>query len=171
MQHANSGSQLRPLISQDQHNTTLWIGHLRSDPMDHFAGQTFTCPSAGMLDNIQVYSSEVHYPGKVELSLHEFDQAGRSWGPALANSTLDVERNDHEKWIRFKLPSVELRPGTTYGFRLNTPDAMIGLGEAATGMQNPFKGQEWNADSSNKSGHYFSYFSLSFRVELLAASY
>ena len=51
----------------------------------------------------------------------------------------------------------------------NTNNAMIGLGEAATGNKEPFTfGHEWNADSTNQRGHYYSYFSLAFKVELCA---
>src|SRR5450432_2694913 len=74
---------LRPVLTQVENNTTLWIGHLQTDPTDHFAGQTFKCPSAGQLDNIQVYSSTVHQPGHVVLTMHEFDVNTKTWGPAI----------------------------------------------------------------------------------------
>src|SRR5215470_11126259 len=69
-----------PVITQIENNTTLWIGHLQSDPTDHFAGQTFTCPASGDLSNIQVYSAVVHNPGQIMLSLHAFDEETKSWG-------------------------------------------------------------------------------------------
>ncbi|MEI9807647.1 MAG: hypothetical protein WDO16_07060 [Bacteroidota bacterium] len=56
MQTMKNSSRPRPVLSQAQNNTTLWIGHLKTDPTDHFAGQTFRCPDAGQLDNIQLYS-------------------------------------------------------------------------------------------------------------------
>jgi hypothetical protein len=45
---------------------------------------------------------------------------------------------------------------------------MIGLGEAATGTKQPFTGHEWNGDSTNQRGRFYSYFSLAFKVELCA---
>lgn len=160
---------VRPMITQAENNTTLWIGHLQTDPTDHFAGQTFKCPSAGQLDNIQVYSSVVPQPGELVLTLHEFDTASRSWGPAIGNSTLVLQKGDAAKWIRFGLQPVLLYKDATYGFRLQTADALIGIGEAATGNQQPFTfGHEWNGDSQNQKGYYFTYFSLAFKVELCA---
>ncbi|HYC39452.1 MAG TPA: hypothetical protein VEB63_03115 [Chitinophagaceae bacterium] len=159
----------RPVVTQTQNNTTLWIGHLSSDPTDHFAGQTFQCPSEGVLDNIQVFSSAVQNPGEMLLTLHEFDPATKTWGPSLANSSLELRRGDDSRWVRFELQPVFLRRDITYGFQLHASDAFIGLGEAATVTQYPFTfGQEWKGDSQDREGHYFRYFSLAFKVELCA---
>jgi len=169
METTKHGSHPRPVLTQTENNTTLWVGHLQSDPTDHFAGQTFKCPSGGMLDNIQIYSSTVHYPGELTLTLHEFDADKKTWGPAIAKSTLIVEKGDIAKWIRFNVSPLSLTKDVTYGFRLQTVNAMIGIGEAATGTKQPFTfGHEWNGDSKNEKGHYFSYFSLAFKVEMCA---
>jgi len=162
-------SPSRPVITQDENNTTLWIGHLHNDPMDHFAGQTFQCPSNGLLNNIQVYSSAVYHGGHVDLTLHAFDPANKSWGTAIATSTLNVDKKDHDKWVRFELQPVSLNKDAVYGFRLQTRDALIGIGEAAHGNKKPFTfGHEWSADSVDQKGHFYSYFSLAFKVELCA---
>lgn len=158
----------RPVITQVENNTTLWIGHFLNDPADHFAGQTFQCPAAGVLDNIQLFSSAVPQPGKLELTLHEFDENTRSWGPAIGQAALQVNKSDDARWLRFPMPAISLVQGNNYGFRLQTRDAMIGLGEAATGFKDPFNGQEWKADSINRQGYYYSYFSLTYKVELCA---
>jgi hypothetical protein len=168
METVTKSSHARPLITQAENNATLWIGHLKSDPNDHLGGQTFTCPSAGLLNNIQLFSAAVHQPGEVILTLHEFDEGLKTWGPAIGTSTLDVHKKDHAKWIRFELPPVQLTKGTRYGFRLETENAMIGLGEAAVANQNPFTGQEWKADSNDLRGSFFSYFNLTYKVELCA---
>ncbi|HEX7845426.1 MAG TPA: hypothetical protein VF476_06445 [Chitinophagaceae bacterium] len=168
MKTTQQSSHPKPVITQTQNNTTLWIGHLQTDPTDHFAGQTFICPNDGLLDNIQVYSASVQYPGDLRMTLHEFDAAAKIWGPAIAEATLSVEKKDGAKWIQFDLPSIQLQKGKSYGFRLNAHNALIALGEAATGNTQPFTGQEWNADSKDQKGHYFSYFSLAFKVELCA---
>ncbi len=157
------------VLTQTDNNTTLWIGHFGNDPTDHFGGQTFTCPAAGTLDNIQVLTTAVQCPGELRLSLHEFDGDSLQWGHAIAESTIHVESTDLGKWIRFPLPSVYLKNNTGYGFRLQSGNAMIGLGEAASDNQHPFTfGREWHADSDNRQGHFYNYFSLAFKVEMRA---
>lgn len=167
METFNKGSHPRPVLTQTQRNTTLWIGHLQTDPTDHYGGQTFICPSEGELDNIQLYASSVHYPGKIHLTLHEFDTTAKSWGPAIGESAIEVQKADNQKWISFSLPPLHLNKASTYGFRMHSVNAMIGLGEAACDNQHPFTfGHEWNADSNNQRGNYYSYFSLAFKIEL-----
>src|SRR5215204_662246 len=101
----NKSSKPRPVITQTDNNTTLWIGHLQTDPTDHFAGQTFNCPATGELDNIQIYSAAVQNPGEMVLTLHAFDVNNKSWGPAIVSSKIGVEKKDEERWIRFDLPA------------------------------------------------------------------
>jgi hypothetical protein len=169
MQTKTKSSHPNPVLTQAKTNSTLWVGHLQSDPNDHFAGQTFNCPSEGNMDNIQLYSSAVHNGGEVLLTLHEFDTRSKNWGPPIGSSRLEVQKNDHAKWLRFELPPVQLHKGISYGFRVQTNNALVGLGEAATGNHNPFTfGHEWSGDSRNQQGHYYSYFSLAFKVELCA---
>lgn len=169
METGRHSSHPRPVLTQDKNNTTLWIGHLHSDPTDHFAGQTFRCPSEGILDNIQVYSAAVHLPGEMSLTLHEFDNAEKTWGPSIGSSTLELGRGDNAKWIRFTLNPVNLKKNVTYGFRLHAHNALVAIGEAASGTKHPFTfGHEWNADSTDREGHFYTYFSLAFKVELRA---
>ena len=159
-----------PVLSQTQNNTTLWIGHLETDHYDHFAGQTFQCPTDGILNNIQIFSSVVHQPGDMGLTIHEFDNVSRTWGPALGEAVYSLHKGDDDaRWIRFNLEPVTLKKNGMYGFRLKTKDALIGIGEAAGHAKNPFGiGHEWKGDSHNEKGYYLSYFSLMFKVELCA---
>jgi len=167
MENLKKSSPPHPVISQAQNNSTHWIGHLQADPNDHFAGQTFACPTEGDLDNIQLYSTAVQHEGEVIMTVHEFDPGTKNWGPSIGSSALQVLKGDTPHWMRFDLPPVHLHKDVTYGFRVHANDAMVGLGEAATGTQQPFTfGHEWSADSKNQSGHYYSYFSLAFKVEL-----
>lgn len=169
MQTKTNSLAPHPVLTQAQTNSTLWVGHLHTDPNDHFAGQTFTCPAEGNLHNIQLYSAAVHAAGEMQLTLHEFDSRSRNWGPALGASSVAVQKQDHAKWLRFELPHVPLRKGASYAFRIQASDAMIGLGEAATGNHSPFTfGQEWSADSRNAEGQFYAYFSLAFKLELCA---
>jgi len=160
--------QPHPVITQLQNNTTLWIGHLQTDPTDHFAGQTFNCPASGQLNNIQVFSAAVQHPGEMVLTLHAFDVENKNWGPQLVSAIVEVKKTDVEKWIRFNLPPMPLHKSESYGFRLRTNNAMIAIGEAATGTQNPFTYEEWHGDSRNQDGHYYKYFNLAFKVEMCA---
>jgi hypothetical protein len=159
----------RPILSQTEKNTTLWIGHLTNDSNDRLAGQTFSCPSDGLLDNIQVYSSAVTQPGEVVLTVHEFDPASKAWGPAIGQSSLGIERIDASRWLRFDLEPVNLQKDRHYGFRLQTEQGIIGIGEAVSHAQNPFPfGQAWSSDTGRVGERFFSYFSLAFKVEMCA---
>ncbi len=159
----------RPVLSQTENNTTLWIGHLTNEANDRLAGQTFSCPSTGLINNIQVYTSAVTLPGEILMTLHEFDPAAKSWGPAICQSSLAIERNDASHWLRFELDPVNLQQDNYYGFRLQTKEGIIGIGEAISHAQRPFSfGQAWSGDTGRSGERFFSYFSLAFKVELCA---
>ena len=159
----------RPVLSQTENNTTLWIGHLTHEANDRLAGQTFSCPSTGLINNIQVYTSAVTLPGEILMTLHEFDPAAKSWGPAICQSSLAIERNDASHWLRFELDPVNLQQDNYYGFRLQTKEGIIGIGEAISHAQRPFSfGQAWSGDTGRSGERFFSYFSLAFKVELCA---
>lgn len=169
METFKKSSHPHPVLSQTENNTTLWIGHLQNDPADHFGGQTFTCPSDGQLDNIQLFAAAVQKPGRMQLTIHEFDAIHKIWGPSIGESVLDIYTTDNQQWIQFNLSFLFIKKDITYGFRVHSADAMIGLGEAAHNNSNPFTfGHEWKADSKDQQGHYLSYFSLAFKIELRA---
>ncbi|MCW3116660.1 MAG: hypothetical protein JWM28_742 [Chitinophagaceae bacterium] len=169
METMKNASPIRSLLSQTKNNTTLWIGHLQNDSIDHFGGQTFKCPSDGRLDNIQVYSSVIQRPGEMRLSLHEFDHDSKNWKQSFAWSSVAVSKNDESKWLSFSLTDISLVKDKIYGFRLQSPDAMVGIGELVRASNEPCSyGQEWNADSNNMDGVFFTWFSLAFKVEMVA---
>jgi hypothetical protein len=169
MEMIKKATHSKPVLTQVENNTTFWIGHLLADPDDHIAGQTFQCPANGELDNIQVLSSIVHIPGKLTLTLHDFDPVKKNWGPAIRTSTLILEKDYDSKWIQFAMQPLTLIKDKTYAFRLQTPDALIAIGEAASVTTRPFSyGQEWTGSSADLKGHYFTYFSLAFKVEMRA---
>lgn len=169
MNTMNFGNHLHPSLEQLHRNTSLWIGHMNAGPTDHLAGQTFQCPEDGSLKKIQVYSMAVSHPGKIILTLHEFDNQKRRWGNVLSSAELEVDENDAENWMQFPLQSVSLQKDNTYGFRLQSPDTLIAIGEAAWPSISPFAyGEEWNINNIENKDHYYRYFSLAFRVELRA---
>ncbi|MBS1919022.1 MAG: hypothetical protein JST17_02105 [Bacteroidetes bacterium] len=169
METMKHGNHLRSVLAQANTNASLWIGHLQKSASDHFGGQTFCCPSDGLLDNIQLFSSAVQYPGEITLTLHEFEIKTKTWEQAICSSRLIIRKGDHGRWIRFDFSPIVLQKGTVYGFRLQSHNALIALGEAASDTKLPFSyGYEWKADTKNEKGHFFSYFSLAFNIEMCA---
>ena len=169
MKTTNSGNHLHPALEQLHRNTCLWIGHMNPGPADHLAGQTFQCPADGSLNKIQVYSVAVSHPGKMILTLHEFDKQNKNWGHVLSAAEIGVDENDTENWMQFPLHPVDLRKDNSYGFRLESPDTLVAIGEAAWPSTYPFEyGVEWNTNNIENKDNYYRYFSLAFKVELRA---
>lgn len=169
MKTSNFATTLHPSLEQLHRNTSLWVGHMNTGPTDHFAGQTFHCPEDGSLKKIQVYSSIVSHPGKIILTLHEFDKQRKNWGSMLSSSEIEVNENDTDNWMQFPLQPIHLQKDKNYGFRLKSPDTLVAIGEAAWPSKYPFEyGEEWSINNIENKDHYYKYFSLAFRVELRA---
>lgn len=169
MKTTTFGNHLQPALEQLHRNTCLWIGHMAAGPADHFAGQTFQCPEEGLLKKIQVYSIAVSHPGKLILTLHEFDKQRKKWGPVLTSSEIEIDENDAENWMQFPLQTVKVHKDADYGFQLKSPDTLVAIGEAAWSSKNRFVyGEEWNINNVENKDHYYKYFSLAFKVELRA---
>ncbi len=158
------------LLEQVTNNTTSWVGQRLRDNEDLATGQTFIATSEGDLEKIEVFPTIVTKPGKMILTLHNFDSQQKSWGPALGSASIDVNNSATGKWLAFKIPGMHLNKGKAYGFRLESPDTFVGVGEAAGSHQKPpfISGQEWQFTKNQKSEHSFSYFSLAFKVETRA---
>lgn len=163
-------SSTAPVIQQVNNNTTSWIGIRKGDSKEIICGQTFIATSEGDLEAIEVFPSIVTTPGKVLMTLHNFDPEKKSWGPALGTSSVAFDNTNTGKWISFKIPGMHLTNGKSYGFRLESPDSYIGMGEAAGSHQQPpyRNGQAWQFTNINQQGNSFSYFSLAFKVALRA---
>jgi hypothetical protein len=157
-------------IEQVTNNITGWIGQRSGDSNNVARGQTFISPSEGDLDGIEVFSSVVMGPGRVMMTLHSFDSLHKNWGPVLGTASIELSKDDSDKWICFNMPGLHLHKGETYGFKLESPNTLIGVGEAAGSyVQPPFhNGQEWKFTPKDTKGHSFSYFSLAFKVGLRA---
>ena len=167
MKHPNSHS-LHPMVEQITNNTTGWIGHHPRENSDIARGQTFIASSEADVQAIEVYSNIVSRPGNVMMTIHNFDPQQNSWGPALGSASVDLEKTDSGKWIAFNIPSLHLDKGKSYGFRLESHDSYIGVGEAAGSAKHPpfNTGQEWQFTDNNKAGDAYTYFSLAFKVEV-----
>ncbi len=168
--NTNTPNPTRSSVEQITNNTTGWIGHHPRDNKDISRGQTFVASVEGDVETIQVYSNLVSQPGNVMMTVHNFDPQQNSWGPALGSVSVPFAKTDSGKWMTFNLPSLHLNKGKSYGFRLESHDSFIGVGEAAgSAKQPPFStGQEWQFTNNNKSGDAYSYFSLAFKVGLRA---
>ncbi|HSN60552.1 MAG TPA: hypothetical protein VLR49_06440, partial [Ferruginibacter sp.] len=79
-------------------------------------------------------------------------------------------RTLNNKWVAFNIPGMHLTKGKSYGFRLESHDSYVGVGEAAGSASHPpfTSGQECKI-SANSKVDAFSYFSLAFKVVLKAA--
>ena len=158
--------EIHVLLEQVINNTTSWVGHRSRDNEDLVSGQTFIATTEGDLETIEVFSAVVTKPGKMIMTLHNFDSQQKSWGPVLGSASVNVNNSATGKWIAFKIPGMHLNKGKAYGFRLESPDTFVGVGEAAGSHQKPpfISGQEWQFTKNQKSEHSFSYFCLAFKV-------
>ncbi len=161
---------VKSVIEQVTNNTTSWIGHRDVDNRDVIGGQTFTAPSEVDLEAIEVFTSVVTTPGNVLMTLHSFDSQQESWGPVLGSADVDLTNTDTGKWKTFNISGLHLNKGKTYGFRLESSNSYIGMGEAAGCYKTPpfLNGQEWQFTNTDKKGLSFSYFSLAFKVDARA---
>jgi hypothetical protein len=160
----------KSVLEQTTNNTTSWIGHQKIDNKDIIGGQTFISPSEADLDSIEVLANMVSIPGKVVMTIHNFDTHLKSWGPALGSASVDFNGTDCGKWKSFNISGLHLHKGSSYGFRLESPHSYIGMAEAASSYQTPIlnTGQEWQFSNKDQKGHSFSYFSLAFKVAVRA---
>lgn len=167
MDTRNFATSFHPALQQLHTNAYAWLGHMTNSSDDHVVGQTFDCPYEIDVERIQVFSSAVAHPGKVILTLHSFDKENKSWGPVLSTSELEVDDSKSESWLEFRLPPTHLRKNDTYGFRLNSSDALVAVGEVAWTNGDPQPaGEEFHEDSENQ--RFFRYFSLAYKVGLRA---
>ena len=160
----------KAVIEQITNNTTSWIGHHTFDNKDIVGGQTFIAPSEEELEAIEVFTSIVATPGKVLMTVHNFDTQLKSWGPVVGSASEEFNRTDTGKWKSFNISGLHLNKGKTYGFRLESPNCFIGVGETIGCYDTPLliNGQEWKFINKDQEGQSFSYFSLAFKIDVRA---
>ncbi|MEO6546871.1 MAG: hypothetical protein ABIN94_02690 [Ferruginibacter sp.] len=166
--NSNNKNPLKAIVEQTTNNATSWIG--RHNNNDIVGGQTFLSPSDSVLEAIEVFTSVVTVPGQVSMSVHTFDSQLQSWGPALNTASVDFNSSDNGKWKTFTIPGLALSKGKTYGFRMESANCFVGVGETVATYKTPLliDGQEWKFTNQDKTGQSFSYFSLAFKVEVRA---
>lgn len=158
------------VLQQVTNNATSWIGRRTKENEGIVSGQTFIASTEGDLDTIHIFSSIVTRPGKVTMTFYNFNQYEKSWGAVLGSASLDFNHNETGKWIAFNFTGLHLHKGQAYGFRLESSDTYVGLGEATGTYKIPpfVSGQVWKFSNINKLGNSYSYFSLAFKVNLRA---
>jgi len=162
-------SSLQTGLEQTVNNTTSWIGHANGDSKEIVKGQTFVSSSEGDLVSVEIFSNMVTRPGNVIMTVHSFDPQKKAWSNPLGTTTVAFNNDSTGKWVPFPISGLRLAKGQSYGFRLVSPDSLIGVGEAAGSFKNPplNAGQEWRF-TNNDAGDSFSYFSLAFKVGIRA---
>lgn len=161
----------RSIVEQTVNNATSWIGHRNFDDKDVAAGQTFLSTAEGDLETIEVFSAVVTKPGRVVMTVYEFDEQQNRWGASLGSANVEFTKDTNGSWVPFYLNGLHLNKGKSYGFKLESLDTYIGVGEAAGSAKHPplDSGKEWKFENNQQQPHAFRYFSLAFRVGLKAA--
>ncbi|MFZ4059356.1 MAG: hypothetical protein ACOYKE_14530, partial [Ferruginibacter sp.] len=124
----------------------------------------------GDLEAIEIFSELVADPGKVVMKLFAFNSEKHTWGPELCNSSVEFNKNLNGQWVSFKMPKMHIHKGDTYGFKIESHNSFVGMGEAVgSASEPPFQtGQEWKFSDLDHVGHSYSYFSLAFKVDVRA---
>ena len=161
----------RSIVEQTVHNATSWIGHRNFDDKDVAAGQTFVATAGGDLETIEVFPTVVTKPGRVVLTVYDFDDHHNQWGASLGSANVEFTKDSNGRWVPFHLKGLHLIKGKTYGFKLESADTYIGVGEAAGSAKHPplDSGKEWKFINNQQQPHAFRYFSLAFKVGVKAA--
>ncbi|MCP9751385.1 hypothetical protein [Ferruginibacter sp. HRS2-29] len=162
-----SNTPVHSASEQTTNNSTSWVGHAKGDPADVIKGQTFMPSNEGDLQAIEVFSNIVTAPGKVIMTVYKLDEQ-KEWGNPLGMASLQFNQSDSGKWISFPIKGLHLDKGQSYGFRLESHDSLIGVGEGAGSASAPLfgNGQEWRFVNNDKNGDSFSYLSLAFKVAI-----
>ena len=160
------------LIEQTINNATSWIGHRNYDDKDVAAGQTFLATAEADLETIEIYPTLVTRAGRLMMTVFDFDEQNNRWGASLGSSQVEITKDSNDHWVPFHLKGLHLTKGKTYGFKLESADTYIGVGEAASSANNPpmHAGKEWKFVNNEQQVHDgFRYFSLAFKVGVKAA--
>lgn len=168
--NTNQKNPLHKVAEQIANNSTGWIGQVPGNTEHFVKGQTFVADEEGDLRNIKVFSNLIARNTNIMMTLYNYDPQSQSWGRELGSASVELKRTDADKWISFDIPGPHLNKGQSYGFRLESQDSYIGVGEACGSFKQPaFKaGKEWQFTKGNPGGDSFSYFSLAFKVEVAA---
>jgi hypothetical protein len=156
------------VAAQTTNNSTGWAGQVPGSKEHLSVGQTFIATADGDLQTIKLFPNMIGADSHLQVSIHQFDQEIQHWGSLLGTANASLQRKDAGKWFSIDLPGPHLQKGHTYGFRLDSKDSYIGLGEACCSANEPVlkAGKEWHFSNSFPQGYSFTYLSLAFKVEV-----
>lgn len=168
--NTNQNHHLHKIAEQTTNNSTGWVGELPGNRDHVIKGQTFIASEEGDIKAIKVFSNVIARNSNVTATLHQYDPQNQSWGQVLGSASVDLQRSDVGKWITFDIHGPHLTKGQSYGFRLDSVDSYIGLGEACGSAKQPAfnSGKEWQFTRNNPQGDSFAYFSLVFEIDIAA---
>lgn len=157
---------LHKVAEQMTNNSTGWIGEVPGNDEHLVKGQTFIANEEGDIQAIRVFPNMIAKDSNVYITLHQFDPNNESWGQVLSSANIELKHADAGKWVSFDIHGAHLQKGKSYGFRLDTKNSYIGIGEACSSSKQPvFKsGKEWQFTPGNPTGDSYTYLSLAFKV-------
>ena len=91
-------------------------------------GQTFFSTADVAIQGIDIYTSLVLHPAKITLTVHPFNDNTKTWGLPILSTSVFLQVSDSENWKSISTPGLHLYKGQHYGFRLECPQSLIGLG-------------------------------------------
>ncbi|MBS1757894.1 MAG: hypothetical protein JSU03_11490 [Bacteroidetes bacterium] len=168
MEAASLQTASKLLAQQTTINTTSWVGHI-NDNKEIATGQTFMATTDGDVKSVEIYSNMVSKPGHVTMSLHAYDPQQKEWGHTIQSTNIEVKKNDTGKWVKFAVPGMHVDKGKIYGFKIESQDCFMGLGEAAGSSKLPpfTQGQEWKFVNNNAKIDSYNYFCLAFKIGMV----
>lgn len=171
MDYPSNTPTFRSTVEQPNHNTTSWIGHRNFDDKDIIAGQTFLATAEADIEAIEVFPTVVTRAGHLQMTVYDFNEQENQWGASLGTATIDISKENNGKWVPFNLKGLHLQKGRSYGFKLQSTDTFVGVGEAAgSAKQPPYgEGREWKFVNNELAPNSYRYFSLAFKVDVKAA--
>lgn len=166
MKTLQTPSNAKFMVTQLNHSSTSWIGRNNNEMNDTKRGQTFFSTDEVDVQAIDIYPSLVLHPGKMTMTIHHFKESSKTWGPPILSTSVNLQISDSGNWKSINTPGLHLYKGQHYGFRLECPQSLIGLGEAvgSNSMPLPINGQEWKFSNIDQKGHSYSFFSLAFKI-------
>ena len=166
MKTIQNPSNTKFMVSQLNPTSTSWIGRYNNKMNDTKRGQTFFSTADVAIQGIDIYTSLVLDPAKITLTVHPFNDNTKTWGLPILSTSVFLQVSDSENWKSISTPGLHLYKGQHYGFRLECPQSLIGLGEVVGTNSMPISidGQEWKFNNSDPKSQSYSFFSLAFKI-------
>lgn len=153
---------------QTINNSTGWVGHFPGQKDDISVGQTFVAPTKGHLQAIEIFPNAVAHAGHVKVSLHTYNPELKQWGDAIDTANVKIDNANEGEWIAIPVHQPSLEAGKAYGFKIESNDTLVGIGEAASSaIESLHNGGEW-VFKPNETAKLYNYFSLAYKLKMSA---